>query len=492
MTRPATVRDIRNAVQRGERTAVEVCEQALAQIGALDPSLHAFNTVTGERALAQAAAIDRHPDRASLPLAGVPVALKDNLCTRGIRTTASSKLLEHFVPPYDATAVARLEAAGAVVVGKTNCDEFAMGSSNENSAFGPVRNPWATDRTPGGSSGGSAVAVAAAMTPLSLGSDTGGSIRQPASLCGVVGLKPTYGRVSRYGLIAFASSLDQIGPFTRTVDDAAIALSVLAGADPADATSSREAVPDYAASLSGATDGLRIGVPRALVEEGVDAEVAAGFRTALDLLRDRGATIVDIELPHAGAAIPVYYLVCTAEASSNLARYDGVRYGFRAAAVATAGRGQMHDDLRSMYGRTRAEGFGPEVKRRIMLGTYVLSAGYYDAYYLKAQRVRTLIRRDYDQALERVDVIATPTSPTPAFKLGEKVEDPLQMYLADIFTVSANLTGLPAISVPCGFTATGLPIGLQLTGRAFDESTLLRAAAGYERHTEWWTRLPNR
>ena len=391
------------------------------------------------------------------------------------------------MPPYDATVVARLNAAGAVVIGKTNCDEFAMGSSNENSAFGPALNPWATDRIPGGSSGGSAVAVAAGMVPLSLGSDTGGSIRQPAALCGLVGLKPTYGRVSRYGLLAFASSLDQIGPFARTVEDAAIALSVLAGHDAADATSAPENVPTYTSALTGNARGLRIGVPRALVNEGVDSEVSKAFHESLEVYRAAGATLVDIALPYASAAIPVYYLVATAEASSNLARYDGVRYGFRA--PAQSGQGAQ-DDLRTMYGRSRELGLGPEVKRRVMLGTYVLSAGYYDAYYLKAQQVRTLIRRDYDSAFEQVDVVAMPTSPTPAFKIGERMADPLQMYLADVFTVSANLAGLPAISIPCGFTADSLPIGLQLTGRMFDEATLLGAAHAYERQTTWWMRQP--
>jgi len=482
-----TIRDLRDAVRGGAGSAVDVCKNALARIDAHNPALNAFNTIARDRALEQAAAVDAHPNRSSLPLAGVPVALKDNLCTRGIRTTASSKILEEFVPPYDATAVARLEAAGAVMVGKTNCDEFAMGSSNENSAFGPARNPWATDRIPGGSSGGSAVAVAAGFVPLSLGSDTGGSIRQPAALCGLVGLKPTYGRVSRYGLLAYGSSLDQIGPFTRTVEDAAIALNVLAGADPADATSAPEPVPDYTAALAGDAAGLRVGVPRALLNEGVDPAVAVAFEEALTTYRDAGATLVDIDLPYASAAIPVYYLVATAEASSNMARYDGVRYGFRARPEGGPG---SQDDLRTMYGRTREQGFGPEVKRRIMLGTYVLSAGYYDAYYLKAQQVRTLIRRDYEHAFERVDVVAMPTSPTPAFKLGERVADPLQMYLADIFTVSANLAGLPAVSIPCGFTSDSLPIGLQLTGRMFDELTLLRAAHAYERQTAWWTAQP--
>ena len=510
-----TVREVREAVRSRTRSAADVCRDALARIEALDSQLNAFNTVVADRAIARAEAIDREPDRwRDVPLAGVPVALKDNLCTRDVRTTASSRMLEHYVPPYDATVVSRLERAGAVIVGKTNCDEFAMGSSNENSAFGPVRNPWALDRIPGGTSGGSAAAVAAGLTPLALGSDTGGSIRQPAALCGVVGLKPTYGRVSRFGLIAHASSLDQIGPLTRTVYDAAITLGVLAGADPADATSAAEPVPDYAAALTGDVRGARIGIPRALLE-GIDAEVSRAMMDALDVLQSRGATLVDVELPHARYATPVYYLVSTAEASSNLARYDGVRYGFRARADSPAkaglhdrnadGRAEAgHHGLKAMYAQTRAQGFGPEVKRRIMLGTYVLSAGYYDAYYVKAQQVRTLILRDYDQAFAHVDVVAMPTSPTPAVRLGERISDPVQMYLMDVFTVSANLSGLPAISVPCGFTrgpgapklgATpssggGLPIGLQLMGRRFDEATLLRVADAYERETEWSKQSP--
>ncbi|MBI3401368.1 MAG: Asp-tRNA(Asn)/Glu-tRNA(Gln) amidotransferase subunit GatA [Acidobacteria bacterium] len=497
-----TVRSVRDDVRARARSASDVCRAALARIESLDPHLHAFNTVVGERALARAAEIDRDFDRwRDRPLVGVPVAVKDNMCTRGVRTTASSRMLEHYVPPYDATAVERLEAAGAVIVGKTNCDEFSMGSSNENSAFGPVHNPWALDRIPGGTSGGSAAAVAARITPLALGSDTGGSIRQPASLCGVVGLKPTYGRVSRYGLIAFASSLDQIGPIARTVDDAALALNVIAGADPRDATSAPEAVPDFTAALTGDVRGARIGVPRALLEHGVDVQVSRAIMTALDTLASRGATLVDVQLPHAEYAIPVYYLVATAEASSNLARYDGVRYGFRAAPGAShpapgtqhSAPSTQHSALGTMYAQTRARGFGPEVKRRIMLGTYVLSAGYYDAYYLKAQQVRTLILRDYEQAFsgaDAVDAIAMPTSPTPAFKIGERVDDPLQMYLADVFTVSANLTGLPAVSVPCGFADNGLPIGLQLTGRRFDEAGLLRLADAYQRDTEWWKPAP--
>jgi aspartyl-tRNA(Asn)/glutamyl-tRNA(Gln) amidotransferase subunit A len=479
-----TVRDVRDAVRSGHRSAAEVCRESLDRIATLNPQLNAFNTVMADRALERAEAIDRDPDRwRDAPLAGVPIALKDNLCTRGVRTTASSRMLDTYVPPYSATVVEKLEAADAVIVGKTNLDEFAMGSSTENSAYGPTRNPWALDRIPGGTSGGSAVAVAADLTPLALGSDTGGSIRQPGALCGVIGLKPTYGRVSRYGLIAHASSLDQIGPLARTAYDAALALSIIAGADPADATSAPEPVPDYAAALTGDVRNTRIGVPRRLLEQGVDPEVKGAVDMALAALAARGATLVDIELPHAKYAIPVYYMVSTAEASSNLARYDGVRYGSRAGAK----------DLREMYGKTRAQGFGAEVKRRIMLGTYVLSAGYYDAYYLKAQQVRTLILRDYDDAFggaEAVEAIAMPTSPTAAFPIGERVSDPLQMYLADVFTVSANLVGLPAVSVPCGFTALRLPIGLQLTGRRFDEATLLRIVDAYERDSEWSKQLP--
>ena len=490
MSDAATVRGARDLFRSRARSAADLCRDAVARIEALDPTLHAFNTIVGEQALTRARAIDDEFDRwRDAPLAGVPVALKDNLCTRGIRTTASSRMLERYVPPYDATVVSRLAANGAVVVGKTNCDEFAMGSSNETSAFGPARNPWALDRIPGGTSGGSAAAIAARLTPLALGSDTGGSIRQPAALCGVIGLKPTYGRVSRYGLIAHASSLDQIGPLTRTVYDAALTLEVLAGADPADATSAAAAVPEYTAALTGNVRGVRVGVPRSLLEHGVDADVSRALTTALDTLQARGATIIDVELPYAKYAIPVYYLVSTAEASSNLARYDGVRYGFRASPEP----GMPNHDLRQMYAQTRARGFGPEVKRRIMLGTYVLSAGYYDAYYLKAQRVRTLILQDYEHAFqgsEAVDAIAMPTSPTPAFRFGERLSDPLQMYLADIFTVSANLAGLPAISIPCGFTHDKLPVGLQLTGRPFDEATLLRIADAYERDTSWWKEAP--
>jgi aspartyl-tRNA(Asn)/glutamyl-tRNA(Gln) amidotransferase subunit A len=469
-------------IRKGETTAAAACEQALDRIKRLEPKLSAFNTVMAERAMDRARALDA-AGVSKGPLHGVPVALKDNMCTAGAPTTASSKILAGFVPPYDATIVTRLESAGAVIVGKTNLDEFAMGSSTENSALGPSKNPWDVTRTPGGSSGGSAVAVAARMVPLAFGSDTGGSIRQPAGLCGIVGFKPTYGRVSRYGLLAFASSLDQIGPFAETVEDAAIALQVIGGFDARDSTSSSEPMADFSAALTGDVTGLRVGVPRAFLGEGVDAEVLKSFEAALATLAARGATLVDIDLPHAPYGIPVYYLICTAEASSNLARYDGVRYGLRT-------KLDKDDGLLQMYERTRDQGFGAEVKRRIMLGTYVLSAGYYDAYYLKAQQVRTLLLQDYQRAFEKVDVVATPTAPTPAFRLGEKTSDPVQMYLNDIFTVSANLTGLPSISVPCGFSASKLPIGFQLTGRAFDEATLLRAADAYQRDTSFHLEQP--
>ena len=469
-----TARRIADAIRAGDASVADVTTTALDRIRSGNGAIYAFHTVSDELARDQAAALERRrAEWPRLPLLGVPIALKDNLCTRGVATTAGSRILADYVPPYNATVVDRLVAAGAVIVGKTNCDEFAMGSSTENSAFAPTKNPWALDRTPGGSSGGSAAAVAARMVPIALGSDTGGSIRQPAALCGVVGLKPTYGRVSRFGLIAFASSLDQIGPITTTVDDAAAALDVIAGPDPRDATCASAPRPDggFVGALTGDVRGARIGVPRALVEDGVDEGVRRAFARALDTLQQLGAALVDVALPHSEHAIPVYYLVATAEASSNLARYDGVRYGFRAPAPS----------LGEMYDRTRDDGFGAEVKRRVLLGTYVLSAGYYDAYYLKAQQVRTLIRRDYDTALASVDLVAMPTSPTAAFKLGERTSDPLQMYLADVFTVGANLAGLPAISIPCGLTPEGLPCGLQLTGRAMDEATVLRVADAFEK-----------
>ena len=405
------------------------------------------------------------------PLAGIPIGVKDVLAMRGAPATAGSRILAGYRPPYDATAVARLEAAGAVLLAKLNCDEFAMGSSNENSAYGPVRNPRALDRVPGGSSGGSAAAVAAGFCAASLGTDTGGSIRQPAAFCGVVGLLPTYGRVSRFGLIAFASSLDRVGPFTANVTDAATMLSVLAGHDPLDATSADRPVDDYVGALAKPVAGLRVGVPAEYFGEGLDPEIRAAVERALDGLREQGCTIVNVSLPHNPYAIPTYYVLATAEASSNLSRFDGVRFGLRAE--------QAHT-LSAMYRETRDEGFGPEVKRRILLGTYVLSHGYYDAYYRKAQQVRTLLTRDFLEAFERCDVIVGPTTPTPAFKLGEKTDDPVAMYLADIYSVAASLAGLCAISVPCGETAEGLPIGVQVMARHFDESTLLRAALAIE------------
>jgi aspartyl-tRNA(Asn)/glutamyl-tRNA(Gln) amidotransferase subunit A len=479
---PATAGEITQAIRARRTSAVEVCRATLERIAALDGGIHAFLSIVRDAALARAAAIDARPEEWDrMPLVGVPVALKDNICTRGIPTTAGSKILEGYRPPYDAAVVERLLAAGAVVVGKTNCDEFAMGSSTENSAFGVTRNPWAPDRTPGGSSGGSAAAVAARMVPLALGSETGGSVRQPAALCGVVGVKPTYGRVSRYGLLAFASSLDQIGPFATTVSDAAVLLEVMAGADARDSTAASAPVPRYVDALDGDVRGLRIGVPRHVITTGTDAEVLAAFDGALDVLRREGASIEDVALPHSARAIPVYYLVATAEASSNLARYDGVRYGYRAKDASAVGE---------MYDRTRDEGFGPEVKRRIMLGTYVLSAGYYDAYYLKAQQVRTLIRRDYEAAFESVDLIAMPTSPTPAFRLGERTADPIKMYLADVFTVGANLAGLPAITVPCGLAEGRLPVGLQLTARLMQEAVMFRAADAFERATAFAQMTP--
>ena len=403
-------------------------------------------------------------------LAGVPIAVKDNICVRGMQASCGSRILGNYHPPYNATVIERLIEAGAVVIGKTNCDEFAMGSSNENSAFGPVRNPWDTSRVPGGSSGGSAAAVAAGIVPVALGSDTGGSVRQPASLCGVLGLKPTYGRNSRYGLVAFASSLDQIGIFAREVEDVARVLGVIAGRDPRDSTTADVPVPDYTAALDRNIKGARIGFPSALFGKGLDEEVGKTVKEVVDIYRELGAEIVEVELPHASYAIAVYYIIATAEASSNLARFDGVRYGFRA---------EETPELRQMYRKTRAEGFGPEVKRRIMLGTYVLSAGYYDAYYRKAQQVRTLIKNDFLNAFKNCDAIITPTSPTPAFALGEKVDDPLAMYLNDIYTVTGNLAGIPGLSVPCGLSSERLPIGFQLLGPYWSEPALLRLAHAY-------------
>jgi aspartyl-tRNA(Asn)/glutamyl-tRNA(Gln) amidotransferase subunit A len=473
MTTAFTIESVLSAIADRTLTASALAEEFYTRIKQNDPEIGAFLTLSKERAAAKAAEIDKLAEEGNPlpPLAGVPVAIKDVMVTRDVRTTAGSKILENFIPPYDCTAVARMEAAGAMVLGKLNCDEFAMGSSTENSAYHPVHNPRDKSRVPGGSSGGSAAAVAAGMAVATLGSDTGGSIRQPASFCGVVGLKPTYGRVSRYGLIAFASSLDHIGPFANTVKDAALVLRTIAGRDPMDSTSAPVPLPNYVAELETPVEGLRVGVAKEYFGDGLDPEVRTAVEAAIQKLAELGCEIVPVSLPHTEYAIPTYYIVATAEASSNLARYDGVRYGFRARNART---------LSDMYRLTRDGGFGMEVKRRIMLGTYVLSAGYYDAYYLKAQRVRTLLTRDFDEAFKKVDVIAAPTCPTPAFRLGEKVNDPLAMYLADIYTVTANLAGIPGISVPCGENHEKLPIGLQLFGRHFDEATVLRVAHAYE------------
>jgi aspartyl-tRNA(Asn)/glutamyl-tRNA(Gln) amidotransferase subunit A len=455
--------------------SVKTIEQAISAAEDLNETLNAFLEIDRAGALERAAAA------ADGPLAGLAVAVKDNICVRGLQASCGSRILGDYHPPYNATVIERLTEAGAVVIGKTNCDEFAMGSSNENSAFGPVRNPWDTTRVPGGSSGGSAAAVAAGIVPVALGSDTGGSVRQPASLVGVLGLKPTYGRNSRYGLVAFASSLDQIGIFAREVEDVARVLGVIAGRDPRDATSAEVRVPDYVASLTGDIKGARLGFARALFGEGLDEEVGNAVKAVVDVYRDLGAEIVDVDLPHAKYAIAVYYIIATAEASSNLARFDGVRYGFRA---------EDAPELRQMYRRTREEGFGAEVKRRIMLGTYVLSAGYYDAYYLKAQKVRTLIENDFLTAFKSCDAIITPTSPSTAFAIGEKVDDPLAMYLNDIYTVTANLSGVPGLSVPCGLSSERLPIGFQLLGPYWSEPTILRLAHAYEEARPFSERPP--
>jgi aspartyl-tRNA(Asn)/glutamyl-tRNA(Gln) amidotransferase subunit A len=467
--------EIAEGVKSRTLTAESVAQAHLDRIASVDGRVNAFLSVFADRALEQARRIDADAaaGRPLGPLAGVPVAVKDVLDIEGLPTTCGSRVLEGYRPPFTATAVRKLEEAGAVVLGKTNMDEFAMGSSTENSGFKPTRNPWDLERVPGGSSGGSAAAVAARLAPIALGTDTGGSIRQPAALCGVIGMKPTYGRVSRYGLVAFASSLDQVGPFSRDLRDTALLLNVLCGKDTHDATSADVAVPDFRAALTEGVAGLRVGVPSSFLEKGVAPEITTAFQAALAELKKAGATIVDVALPHLGHAIATYYVVATAEASSNLARFDGVRYGKRVAAR----------DLRGMYGDTRDAGFGAEVKRRIILGTFVLSSGYYDAYYVKAQKVRTLIRRDYESAFAACDVVATPTTPSPAFRFGEKTNDPLQMYLEDIFTVPANLAGIPGLSVPCGF-ASGLPVGLQLLGRPFEESTLLRAGAAFQAATD--------
>jgi len=464
-----TIAEKTGKLARGETSARVEVEAALNAAEKLNDELNAFLEIDRAGALKRADGIDGKPS--SGPFNGIPIAIKDNICVRGMQTSCGSRILGPYKPPYNATAIERLLAAGAVIIGKTNCDEFAMGSSNENSAFGPVKNPWDISRVPGGSSGGSAAAVAAGIVPIALGSDTGGSVRQPASLCGVIGVKPTYGRVSRYGLVAFGSSLDQIGVFAQTAIDAAAVLQIIAGRDPHDATTADVPVPDYIGETEKNIGGLRLGVSRKLLGEGLDTEVRAAIEKAIDAYRALGAEIVDVDLPHAKYAIAVYYIIATAEASSNLARYDGVRYGFRA---------EEAPALREMYKKTRDEGFGPEVKRRIMLGTYVLSAGYYDAYYLKAQQVRTLIKNDFATAFAKCDAVLTPTAPSPAFRFGEKVNDPLAMYLNDIYTVTANLAGIPGISVPCGLSAEGLPIGLQLLGPYWSEGLLFRLAHAYQ------------
>ncbi|MBI5368744.1 MAG: Asp-tRNA(Asn)/Glu-tRNA(Gln) amidotransferase subunit GatA [Planctomycetes bacterium] len=478
-----TAHALRAAIVARRLSAREAAEAHFARMERVEPQVKAYLTTCREPALAAADAIDARIARGESvgPLAGVPVALKDNLCTRGVRTTCSSRILEHFVPTYDATAVERLRAAGAVTLGKTNLDEFAMGSSTENSAYGPSLNPWDVTRVPGGSSGGSAAAVAAGTAVAALGSDTGGSIRQPAALCGIVGLKPTYGRVSRFGLVAFASSLDQIGPLTRDVRDSALMLQAIAGPDPHDSTSAAADVPDFARDLEAGVKGLRLGIPKEYFAPGTDPEITRAVEAAIDVLRRAGAEVRAVSLPHTDYGIAAYYVVAPAEASSNLARYDGVRYGLRAGA---------EGGLLAMYKESRRRGFGREVARRIMLGTFALSSGYYDAYYNQALRVRRLIKRDFDNAFAEVDVVVCPTSPIPAFKVGEKAADPLQMYLADVFTVCLNMAGLPGISIPCGFTSGNLPIGLQLIGRPFDEPTVLRAARAYERETDWHERRP--
>ncbi len=475
------IAELSEMLSNNETTAKEIAVSVFDRIEQVEDRIKAYVTITKDEALAMADKADQgRSSENNRILSGIPIAIKDNMCTKGIRTTCSSKILQNFIPPYESTVTTKLLEQGYVLTGKTNLDEFAMGSSTENSGFHTTSNPWDTKRIPGGSSGGSAAAVAADECIAALGSDTGGSIRQPAALCGVVGLKPTYGRVSRYGLVAFASSLDQIGPITKNVKDAAILMNIISGNDPMDSTSASVPVPDFTASIGRDIKGLKIGIPKEYFIEGIDPEVNAAVQAAIKQYEALGAVPVAVSLPHSGYAIATYYVLATSEASSNLARYDGVKYGFRAEGK----------DLIDMYMQTRAKGFGPEVKRRIMLGTYTLSSGYYDAYYKKAQQVRTLLKRDFEEAFRSVDLVLTPTAPTAAFKKGEKTDDPLQMYLADIFTISVNLAGVPAISIPCGFTSGNLPIGLQLIGSHFEEEKLLQAAYAYEQATDWHTRRP--
>ncbi len=479
------IKTLSKSLLKKEIRPKEVVESLLKRISEVEPSIKAYITITPDEAFRGAEIAERLiMEGKATPLTGIPFAIKDNICTKGIRTTCASRILENFIPPYESTVTERLRSSGYVLIGKTNMDEFAMGSSTENSAFYPTKNPWDLTRAPGGSSGGSAAATAAGLTIASLGSDTGGSIRQPASFCGVVGLKPTYGSVSRFGLVAFASSLDQIGPITKTVWDAAIVMNVISGHDPKDSTSVPDSYfgisRDYTSQLGKEIKGLKIGLPEEYFIEGIDKEVKEAVLLAVKHLNSLGAEVINLSLPYTSYAVATYYILATSEASSNLARYDGVKYGLRV----------KGHDLLEMYRKTRSQGFGDEVKRRIMLGTYALSSGYYEAYYKKAQQVRTLIKRDFEEAFKKVDLIITPTSPTPAFRLGERISDPLQMYLSDIFTISVNLAGLPAISIPCGFTKDNLPIGLQIIGKPFDEPTILRVAHAYEESTEWHKRRP--
>lgn len=474
--------ELSDLLRRRKVSVNEVVESIIKRIGDVEPKIRAYITLNHDGAIEMAEACQGLIDKGiDSPVVGVPIAIKDNICTEGLKTTCASRILYNFVPPHESTVTRRLIDKGYILIGKTNLDEFAMGSSTENSGFFVTKNPWDIERIPGGSSGGSAAAVAADECIAALGSDTGGSIRQPAALCGVVGLKPTYGRVSRYGLIAFASSLDQIGPITKNVRDAAVLLNIISGHDPMDSTSVPVEAPDFTASIGKDIKGIKIGIPKEYFIEGMDREVEEYVKAAIRTIESLGSIPVEISLPHTGYAVATYYVLATSEASSNLARYDGVKYGFRASGK----------DLLDMYMNTRAEGFGPEVKRRILLGTYALSSGYYEAYYKKAQQVRTLIKRDFDEAFKGVDAILTPTTPSPAFSIGEKVSDPLQMYLSDIFTISANLAGVPAISIPCGFTSKGLPVGLQIIGRPFDEEMILRIAHAYEQSTEWHKRRPD-
>jgi aspartyl-tRNA(Asn)/glutamyl-tRNA(Gln) amidotransferase subunit A len=477
-----TIHELQDKLRAGQTTSSEITASVFKRIDAVEREVRAYITLMRESAVEEAARADEAILRGEMKaLTGIPIALKDIFCTKGVRTTCGSRILHNFIPPYDGTVVEKLRAAGAIITGKTNMDEFAMGSSTETSFFGVTRNPWDLTRIPGGSSGGSAAAVAADECIASLGSDTGGSIRQPAALCGIVGLKPTYGRVSRYGLIAFASSLDQIGPFTKDVEDCAILMNVIAGYDPRESTSVPEDVPDYRAFLGRGIEGWQVGIPKEYFIDGIDPEVEAAVREAIRVVERAGARCIEVSLPHTDYCVAVYYIVAPAEASSNLARYDGVKYGFRA---------EGNRDLLEMYKKTRSAGFGEEVKRRIMIGTYALSSGYYDAYYRKASQVRALIKRDFEQAFADCDCILTPTSPTPAFKIGEKTDDPMQMYLSDIFTISANLAGIPGISVPCGYTKSGLPIGVQFLAGHFQEGRLIQFASAYEKHAKIEKRRP--